>query len=488
MTVRVRFAPSPTGYLHVGGARTALFNYLFAKSCKGSCILRIEDTDQNRLDQNALADITQSLQWLGISFDESPEKGGPHAPYVQSQRLDLYQKAVEQLLEKKLAYPCFCSAERLEEMRQQQVASGKGESGYDRHCLRLTPQQRQERIERGDPYVVRFKIPDGRTISFFDVVRGMINYNSSDLDDFVILKSDGFPTYHLANVVDDNAMNITHVLRGDEWIASTPKHVLLYEALGYGLPHFVHLPIILAPGGGKLSKRHGAVSVMDYRNAGFLAEGLFNFLTLVGWSPGDDREKMTPEEIIAAFSLDRLQAKSAVFDTQKLLWLNGQYMQQRSPQQLFELIVPALEQKSWYRPIRTETVLKIITLLKLRAKTTCELVDMMQYFFQAPVHYDEKTQKKMFKPAAAEVLKDELKLLEELQNNYTAKAIETGITGYIQSTGKSFTKVIGPLRLAVSGVGSGPSLFDILEIIGFNETKQRVQRAITVIESAAEDA
>ena len=288
--VRVRFAPSPTGYLHIGGARTALYNWLFARHCGGRFLLRIEDTDRNRFVPDALADITASLRWLGIDWDEGPEAGGEYGPYFQSERLEHYREYAEQLLSEGKAYRCYCTPERLEELRKSQEAA-KQPLGYDRYCCNLTEEQRRDLEKSGAKSVVRFKIPrEGRTM-VHDLLRGEMTFENSTIDDFVLLKSDGYPTYHLANIIDDHLMKISHVMRGDEWLVSTPRHVLLYQAFGWEPPQFAHLPVFLAPsGGGKLSKRHGATSVREYREKGYLPEALANFLLLLGWNPGTEQE------------------------------------------------------------------------------------------------------------------------------------------------------------------------------------------------------
>jgi glutamyl-tRNA synthetase len=340
--VRVRFAPSPTGYLHIGGARTALYNWLLARHYGGKFILRIEDTDRNRYVPDALTDIMASLRWLGMDWDEGPEAGGDYGPYLQSERLELYQKYAEQLISEGKAYRCFCTAERLDQLRKEQEAA-KQSSGYDRHCLNLTAEERRELESSGARSVVRFKIPPGRTL-VYDQLRGELDFDNKTIDDFVLLKSDGFPTYHLANIIDDHLMKITHVMRGDEWLVSTPRHILLYQAFGWEPPKFAHLPIFLAPGGGKLSKRHGATSVKEYRDKGYLPEAVINFLLLLGWNPGTDQEMFSLEEAAKSFTLERINVSPVAFSTEKLDWFNGVYIRSLSTDDLAKRCLPYLQQ------------------------------------------------------------------------------------------------------------------------------------------------
>ena len=414
--VRVRFAPSPTGYLHIGGARTALFNFLFARHHDGSFILRIEDTDQKRFQQDALDEIFESLKWLGLAWDEGPDVGGEAGPYIQSQRLDLYRQHAARLLAEGNAYRCWCTAERLAAMRQEQEKSKTWSgSGYDRHCRDMNADAKESLLATGTPFAIRFKTPLAGSVVFEDLIRGPIEYQNEVLDDLILLKSDGFPTYHLANVVDDHLMDISHVLRGDEWIASTPRHILIYEAFGWHPPLFAHMPIILAPDGGKLSKRKGAASLLDYRQAGFLSETLFNYLALLGWAPGDDREIMPREEIIRAFALDRVSAKSAVFDENKLEWMNGHYLGERSVDSLIAEVAEHWRKLGWIAaetPADTPFHRKMISLFKSRARKISDIAENSSYFFSDPKEYDPQAAKKHFYPAAVPVLK---KLLERLE-------------------------------------------------------------------------
>jgi glutamyl-tRNA synthetase len=475
--VRVRFAPSPTGYLHVGGARSALFNYLFARSVGGDFLLRIEDTDRTRFVEGALTEIYDSLKWLGLQWDEGPVVGGGYGPYVQSERLDIYGRMAEQLIGAGHAYRCFCTAERLAEVRAAQEKSGSA-TGYDKRCRNLSAEETAKHLADGVPHVIRLKIPEGRTVAFDDLIRGRIEYKSEALDDLVLIKADKFPTYHLANVVDDHEMAITHVLRGDEWIASTPRHVLLYEAFGWEPPAFAHLPVILSPDGGKLSKRKGAASVMDYKRGGILPEALFNFLALLGWAPGGDREKMSLEETIAAFSLERVSPKAAVLDEKKLEWMNGQYLAERPAETLIDEVTAIWKNNGWVdNDINKEYATKVIDMLKVRSRRLTELADSASYFFVDPVDYEEKAAKKHFGPGAAERLGLIRGIIENIddftQGNIDAAYHAAAETGNIQ-----ISAIIHPTRLAVSGTSAGPGLFEMMEVIGKNIVLRRIDNAI----------
>lgn len=480
--VRVRFAPSPTGYLHVGGARSALFNYLFAKHCGGSFILRIEDTDQNRFVEGALKEIYDSLKWLGLDWDEGPLVGGDHGPYIQSQRINIYKEYAEKLLAKGAAYRCFCTPERTAAVREQQEKA-KQPVGYDQTCRNLTENQIKENLDNGLPFVIRFKIPAGRIVAFNDRIRGRIEYNSNILDDLVLLKSDGFPTYHMAHVIDDHLMEISHVLRGDEWIASTPRHVLIFEAFGWQHPEYAHLPVILSPDGGKLSKRKGAASVMDYKRGGFLPEALFNFLSFLGWSPGDEREKMTKEELINAFSLDQISPKASVLDEKKLEWMNGLYMAERSAQSLASIIVPFWKEKGWIEDTVDFNVshsLMVIDMLKGRSKRITDLVENSGYFFADPANYEEKAAKKNFDLDTAQIL-EKISLQLKLTESFTHDSLEKMYHDFAEQNGISSGKLIHPTRLAVSGVSSGPGLFELMTALGKDCVLRRIAAAVEFI-------
>ncbi|MGM0444271.1 MAG: glutamate--tRNA ligase [Fibrobacterota bacterium] len=481
MTVRVRFAPSPTGYLHVGGARTALFNYLYARQQGGTFILRVEDTDRSRYREDALNEIFTSLEWLGLDWDEGPQKGGDFGPYYQSERLDLYQKYARILVEKGAAYYCFCSSDRLAELREKQETDG-AVSGYDRHCRGIDPAEAQKRVDAGEAHVLRLKIPDNREIRFNDVIRGEIAFSTEGLDDFVLMKTDGYPTYHMANIVDDHTMEITHVLRGDEWINSAPKHELLYEAFGWQPPVWVHLPIILAESGGKLSKRKGAASVMDYSKKGILPEALFNFLALLGWGAGDDVELMDRDELIRRFSLEAISAKGSVFDNTKLEWMNSQYLKDADPARLIDRVRRDLIEGGIESP--DESLLtQAVPLLQSRCRTVREIAPMAEFLFKAPVDYpvDNKKVRKAFrKEGVADMLIEISRDFESLQP-FTAESVEAYLQAYMKEHELGFGRVALPVRIAVTGVPGGPSLFEIIELLGRQAVAERLKTCSTFI-------
>jgi glutamyl-tRNA synthetase len=485
----VRFAPSPTGYLHVGGARTALFNFLFARHHNGTFILRIEDTDQKRFQPEALAEIFTSLKWLGLDWDEGPEAGGERGPYFQSQRTDSYRRHAERLLAEGKAYRCFCSEERLAQMREKQEKEKMAQgSGYDRHCRSLGAAEAAALLAAGTPHVVRLKVPDDRSVTFNDMIRGPISYQSGQLDDLVLLKSDGFPTYHLANVVDDHLMGITHVLRGDEWIASTPKHILIYEAFGWTPPLFAHMPVILAADGGKLSKRRGAASVLDYQRNGILPRALLNFLALLGWAPGADREIMSLDEMIAAFSLEHVSPKSAVFDETKLEWMNGQYLQGMSVDLLLPEVLSLWAQAGIPVPDDNDGrayARKVIGLFRERSKRIAEIAEKGRYFYCDPAEYEAQAARKYFKAEAAPVLKTLAARMSGLAS-YDRDALENLYGRLAEEMGLSTGKLIHPTRLAVSGVSFGPGLYEMLELLGRERVLRRLQAALDWIAANGE--
>jgi len=480
--IRVRFAPSPTGYLHVGGARTALFNYLFAKKTGGTFILRIEDTDRTRFQEDSLKEIFESLKWMGIEWTEGPEKGGDLGPYIQSERLDIYKKYAQILWDRGQVYPCFCTPERLEKMRKEKELRKEQHGGYDRRCREIPKDEAQKRIDAGEPYVLRLKAPLEGSISFIDGIRGEIETPVTMVDDTVLMKTDGYPTYHLASVVDDHLMEISHVLRGDEWIASTPRHILLYKAFGWQPPVIAHLPVILSPDGGKLSKRKGAASVMDYKRAGYLPEALLNFLSLLGWNPGDDREIMGVDEIIEAFDMNRISAKPSVFDEDKLTWMNGQYMEHYDSAKLLADAEPMWAEKGLpVADFSAEYKEKVVSLFKVRSKKVTELGENGGYFFKDPEDYDAKQAGKQFTAAIKPALD---RIVEKADGvaGWNRAALEELFHGIADELGMSAGKINPAVRLAVTGVGGGPDLFDMLELLGKDCVKRRVAAASAWIE------
>lgn len=475
--VRVRFAPSPTGYLHVGGARTAIYNYFFAKATGGTFYLRIEDTDRKRFNEEALKDLLRDLKWLGLDWDEGPEVGGPHGPYFQSDRLDIYAKAAQELLDKGHAYYCFCSEERLQEVRAEQEKSGQPVTGYDRHCRDLDPSEVATRLAAGEKAVIRFKVPVDGITAFDDLIRGPIEYQNALLDDLVLIKRDKYPTYHMASVVDDHAMETSHVLRGDEWISSTPKHVLLYNAFGWEPPVFCHLPVILAAGGGKLSKRKGAASVGDFRDLGYLPEALVNFLALLGWNAGDDREVMSIQEMIDVFTLERISPKAVAFDEKKLEWMNGQHLHGCDNAFLATFLKNGLTDAgidvSGENPERLST---IAGLLKTRIHFLRELPDMARYFFVAPESYDEKAKGKAWGPGSRAIVADLRAKIAELAV-YNVQTIEAVFNDYAAAKELKLGALVHPVRLAVSGVAGGPGLWELLAVLPQTEVVRRLEIA-----------
>lgn len=478
--VRVRFAPSPTGFLHVGGLRTALFNFLFARNSGGKFILRIEDTDRARYVEGAVDNLINTLHWAGLNYDEGPVVGGNFGPYVQSERLAIYKKHIEMLLEKRVAYRCFCTPERLEAMRKEQERQ-KLQPKYDRTCLNLSENEINDNVAAGKAYVVRMRVPDNVTIKFSDIIRGDVEFSSERVDDQVLLKSDGYPTYHLANVVDDHLMDISHVIRGEEWLSSTPKHVLLYEAFGWDVPKFAHLPLLLNPDRSKLSKRQGDVAVEDYRDKGYLKEALVNFVALLGWNPGDDREIFSLQELENEFSLEKVNKSGAIFNVEKLNWLNFQHLRNKPEDEVLGMLKAHLASAGIDAAQFTdEYLIQVIDAMRERVSFVKDFTEKSPYFFSAPAAYEEATVKKRWKPQSAEYLK---KLAEELSalENPSKSDYEEALHRTAAALGVGNGQLIHPLRLAVSGMGEGPGLFDIVNILGKEETLRRINSAIESI-------
>ncbi|MFZ1291664.1 MAG: glutamate--tRNA ligase [Melioribacteraceae bacterium] len=479
--VRVRFAPSPTGYLHVGGLRTALYNYLFAKKNSGKFILRIEDTDQSRYVEGAVEKLIDSLNWVGLNYDEGPNVGGNFGPYFQSQRLEIYSAQVQKLLDEKKAYYCFCTPERLTALKEEQQKLKLPQAKYDKHCLHLSKDEINRKIESGIPKVIRLNVVPNQSVKFSDIVRGIVEFNSDTIDDQILIKSDGFPTYHLANVVDDHLMEISHVIRGEEWLSSTPKHVLLYQHFGWELPQFAHLPLLLNPDKSKLSKRQGDVAVEDYRDKGYLREALINFVALLGWNFGDDKEFYLIDEMINKFSLERVNKSGAVFNVEKLDWLNGLHLRNKSNDELLDLFKIEL-QNSNYANIQFSdfTLIAIILAMKERVEFVKDLINSCTFFYEAPKVYDEAIVKKRWKEDSEKLLKEFVDELSRIANP-NKQDFEKVLHNVVEKNNTGAGKLIHPLRLAVSGVGIGPGMFDLLEILGKDEVIKRIEKGIIEI-------
>ncbi len=484
--IRTRFAPSPTGYLHVGGLRTALYNFLFAKKNNGKFILRIEDTDRSRYVEGAVENLIQTLKWCDLYYDEGPDVGGPYRPYIQSQRLEIYQKYAKELVEKGHAYYCFCSPERLAQLREEQQKLKVPQIKYDKHCLNLSQKEIQIKLERNEPYVIRLNVPENQNVKFYDIIREEVEFETNNIDDQVLLKSDGFPTYHLANVVDDHLMNITHVIRGEEWLSSTPKHILLYNFFGWELPQFAHLPLLLNPDRSKLSKRQGDVAVEDYRAKGYLKEALVNFVALLGWNAGDDREFYYLDELIEKFSLERVNKSGAVFDLNKLLWLNGEHIRKKSIDELLPILREELSKTKYATKNFSDDYLKlVIEAMHERIDFVHEILTKSYYFFERPTNYEEKAIQKNWNAETAELLQHLIDEFEKIENP-TKEKYEEALNTLAEKLNIGKGKLIHPLRLALSGTSAGPGIYDIIFILGKEEVKQRILLAIEKIKPQIE--
>jgi len=470
--IRVRFAPSPTGFLHIGGLRTALYNYLFARKEQGTFILRIEDTDQSRIVPGAIENLITSLHNLGLDFDEGPGKEGDFGPYIQSQRLNLYQEQAQLLLEKGFAYPCFCSSETLTNMRKEQQEKGEFVK-YDRRCLALSQSEIRQKMANGEKYVIRLKMPDNHKFLFYDLIRGEVEMDSSQSDDQVLLKSDGFPTYHLAAVVDDHFMQITHIIRGEEWLSSTPKHIYLYECLGWEPPKWVHLPLILNPDRTKLSKRMNDVSVDSYLLKGYLKEAIINFVALLGWHSTDERELFTLDELCEVFSLKRVNKANAIFDLAKLDWMNGQYLRLLPLEEIAWRCKPLFLEKG-YDISDTKKYHLSIAVARERCTLLNEIVDYCKMFYQ-PETLTEEEENILSTPEAQKVLAWFVQKLPTI-TNWEVDTIQEVINDGISELGIKGKAFYLPLRLALIGKIHGPELHSTIAIIGLEESVKRLKR------------
>jgi len=512
--VRVRFAPSPTGPLHIGGVRTALFNYLFAKKHNGTFILRIEDTDQTRYVANAEQYIIDALNWCNIPFDEGPGKNEKFGPYRQSERKDIYKQYAKQLIESGNAYYCFDTSEELDFHRKDHEEKRKTFI-YNWHnrtkltnSISLSKDAVEKRIANGDNYVVRFKmhdpIKDGESaiISSTDIIRGNVSFKKELLDDKILFKSDGMPTYHLANIVDDHLMEISHVIRGEEWLPSLPLHIALYQAFGWEIPEFAHLPLILKPvGKGKLSKRDGdklgfpvfPLAYMNpetnevsrgYKEDGYFADAFINMLALLGWNPGTEQEIFTLEELCNTFALERVSKSGAKFNPDKTNWFNQQYMMQKTDTELAELFLPILEKQvianEEKQSFSIEYITKVVSLIKERATFVTDFWGLSNFFFETPNKYDEKASKKSWKPETNSLMKEVIEVLVTIED-FTSKNIETIVKEWITAKEIGFGMVMQPFRLSLVGEMKGPHLFDIAEMIGKSATIERINKAINTL-------
>jgi glutamyl-tRNA synthetase len=477
--IRVRYAPSPTGFPHVGNIRTALFNWLFARHTGGKFIVRIEDTDVPRTVPGALEAILDSLRWMGLDWDEGPEVGGNYGPYFQSQRLSHYQETAERLVKEGHAYYCYCSSERLEAMRAEQTKN-KMPPGYDRHCRTLGDAERAQKVAEGVKPVVRFKTPlDGQT-RFQDLLRGDVSFENSTIDDFVLLKSDGYPTYHLANIIDDHLMQISHVLRAEEWLSSTPRHVMLYNAVGYEPPVFAHMPMILGPDRSKLSKRHGATALTDYRDQGYLPETMLNFLALLGWSLDEKSELFTRQELVEKFSLERISRTAAIFNKEKLDWMNGIYIRGLSIDDFLTRVLPFLDKglpPEIKRPLDEDYIRKILPLIKERARNLVEVKDLIGFFYEDK--FDYATKDLLIKGADAQfTLNAYLQAQKVIDNTpFNVEELEKEFRALAELLGLKPGQLFSSLRTAITGRTVSPPLFETMIVMGEERVKNHIRDA-----------
>lgn len=485
--VRLRFAPSPTGDLHIGSLRTVLFDYLTAKSKRGKLILRIEDTDQKRFVPGAAEKLIEILDWVGLKFKEGPHTGGNYGPYVQSQRREIYDKYKEELLKTGRAYYCFCTSERLEKMRADQQEK-KLPPRYDRRCRDLSADDVKQKITSGEKYVIRQKMPLDGEVIVHDELRGDIKFKASELDDQVLIKSDGMPTYQFANVIDDHLMEISHIIRGEEWIPSLPKNILLYRIFGWEPPKFYHMPLTLNKGGGKLSKRQGDVAVEDYRDKGYLNEALINFCALIGWHPKDDKEIFSLSELEKEFKLEDMGTSPAVFDIEKLDYLNGYYIRQKPLDELTAMCLPYLRENLSKtiddRKQTTEYVSKVVRLEQERLKKLSEIGELTEFFFVDNIEYQADLL--IWKNLAPELIKNNLQeVLEQLEKipeeKWTNDSIKEALMTYIKAKEAKVGDYLWPMRVALTGRKASPSPFDVAGVLDKKTSLERINKAIYLL-------
>ena len=478
--IRVRYAPSPTGHPHIGNIRTALFNWLFARNNGGDFIVRVEDTDQERLVPGAVDSILEGLDWLNIDWDEGPRVGGPYGSYFQSERLELYEEAANRLISQGDAYRCYCTKERLEEVRKERQ-SQKFDTSYDQHCRDLGKSELESLQQTDLKPVVRFAMPSEGITMVDDLIRGKVEWQNHLLDDFIILKSDGFPTYHLAVVVDDHCMDISHVLRAEEWLSSTPRHINLYRTLGFDPPKFGHLPMILGPDRSKLSKRHGATSILEYRDDGFLSDAVKNFMVLLGWSFDDHTEVMTNEFLVNNFELKRVGKPAAIFDIEKLQWMNGLYIRELTSDQLVDSVMPFLERDldCGMMPVSRDYLLKIMPLIQERLKTLNDSADMISYFLEEYPKYDLDAL--CGKGGDRDITRSFLTVCSDLimqLDDFTGTELERTLRDACDNHGFAIRQAFGSLRVAITGRTATPPLFEIMEVMGRQRVIDRLQVAL----------
>lgn len=487
--IRTRFAPSPTGFVHIGSLRTTLYNYLFSRKNKGKFILRIEDTDQTRIVPGAVENLIKTLKWAGLSYDEGPEIGGNFGPYIQSQRLELYKKYAQELLEKGAAYRCFCTPQRLEEMRREQEAH-KAPPRYDRHCLKLSKSEIEKLVAANTPYVIRQKIPDPHTgdedVTWNDLVRGEVSFKYETIDDQVLVKSDGYPTYHLANVTDDHLMEITHVIRGEEWLSSTPKHILLYRAFGWKTPAFAHLPLLLNKDRTKLSKRQGHVAVEEYIKEGYLPEAVLNFIALLGWHPGGDEteEVFTLEQLAEKFSLEKVHKGGAVFDLEKLDWMNWQWRRRKFEQMPGEKTDKLIALCEEFLPAEYKKDKKflgrcLITVEEKTVKQPKETQKHIEFYFKDKIAADPaliaNPKMKVDRQIAKKALAETIKTLESFNGADDQNLIKELLIGVVAKLGLKNGQVLWPVRVALTGEQFSPGVFEVIWALGKEKTINRLK-------------
>jgi glutamyl-tRNA synthetase len=502
MSIRDRYAPSPTGLQHIGGIRTALFNYLFARSRGapaqgGGFVLRLEDTDRSRFDHSYVQNLYDTFDWLGIRWDEGPDKGGPFAPYIQSERTELYKKYAAELINRGQAYYCFCSAERIEKVRQEREAAHSAQTGYDRHCRSIEPEEAARRAAAGEACTIRLKIPLGETTVFHDYLLGDVEWKNDDVNpDPVLLKSDGFPTYHLANVVDDHLMEISHVLRAQEWLASTPLHVIMYRSFGWEPPHYCHLPMVMGQDGKKLSKRHGATSIDEFRKQGYLPEALINYVALLGASYEEGKDLYSLPELEKLFSLDKLNKAPAIFDYKKLEWFNGQYIRMKSDEELAALCLPStikaglfdLAGQAETEPTAEQKNIFTAAMPLIRERLTFlhEAAEKLAYLFSEPAlpAVEEFIPKKSDLAAAVQLLRLGREMVQPLAAAPDDETAEIYIKEQAEKNAVKLGDLMMPLRVALTGARVSPPLFGSVRLLGAERSLRRVDCALQLLENA----